>query len=104
MKTIVSIRFVWTAAIVAAALLLAGQNAVAAPAEQAGAVTPPTVTGGDVDQVDNADQTADIRTPQVVDPDIRDVDVPDVEAPDVHVPDVEVPDVHVPDVEVPETN
>lgn len=107
MKTIEMTKSVWVVAVIAV-LMLAGQNAVAATAgagvPEDSAVTPPTVTGGDSDQIDNADHVADIRAPQVVDPDVHDVDVPDVESPDVQVPDVETPDVHMPDVEVPEAN
>lgn len=108
MKTIASTKPVWAILVMVAALVLASQSAMAAPATGSGALMPPTVTGGDTDQIDNT-ETADIREPQVVDPDIRelevsDVSVPDVETPDVSMPEVETPDVSVPEVETPETN
>jgi len=109
MKTIALKKPVWAIIAMVASLTLASPGARAAESTDSGAVMPPTVTGGDADQIAGADRTADIRTPQVVDPDIRDVEMPEVETPevetpDVHVPVVEVPDVHVPEVETPETN
>jgi hypothetical protein len=108
MKTIASTKPVWAILVMAAALVLASGSAIAAPASDSGALMPPTVTGGDTDQIDNA-ETDNIREPQVVDPDIRefevsDVSVPDVEAPDISVPEVEAPDVSLPEVEAPGTD
>lgn len=127
MKTTAYMKPVLVAIAAAGALMLVSKTAVAEAVANSpvllavadGDTAAANATQGSaVDQVENVDNTADVKAPEVEDPDITNVDVevqepevespdvqlPEFESPDVEMPDVDVPEAHIPDIEIPDTH